>query len=225
MTLADRHHRDHSETAAHLRAQVCAHFDGAIATQMSARDLAADAIVAAAEDIASAFAAGRKVLLCGNGGSAADCQHMAAEFVSRLSAERERRALPAIALTTDSSILTAQSNDNGFDSVFARQVEALGSRGDVLIAISTSGSSPNVVEAVRTGHQRGLHVIGLFGADAPLAAEVDTPVLVIGGTQQSVQECFLVIEHAICELVEEMLFGPARPAVRIAASSSIGSGA
>lgn len=213
------------ETAATLSSVVRAHFDAAIAAQTLARDRTAHAVVAAAQEIATAFAAGRKVLLCGNGGSAADCQHMAAEFVTRLSAARERRALPAIALTTDTSTLTAQSNDYGFDSVFARQVEALGRPGDVLIAISTSGSSRNVVEAVRTSHRQGLRVIGLFGAGAPLAGEVDTPVLVSGRTQQSVQECFLVIEHAMCEVVEELLFGAPSRAVPEPASISVGAGA
>src|SRR5215510_15786464 len=104
----------------------------------------AESIARAAEVIAGAFLSSRKLLLCGNGGSAADCQHMAAEFVSRLSKNFERRALPAIALTTDTSFLTAFSNDCGFEGVFARQIEALGCAGDVLLGISTSGNSPNL---------------------------------------------------------------------------------
>lgn len=193
--------------AAGLLQRVRHHFDESIAAQTAARDNAAEAIVLAASVVADAFASGHKVLLCGNGGSAADCQHVAAEFVSRLSSARERRALPAIALTTDGSILTAQANDYSFDSVFARQVEALGVAGDVLIAISTSGASRNVAEAVDTARDRGLHVIGLFGAGAPLARAVDTLVTVDSVSQQATQECFLAVEHALCELVEELLFG------------------
>ena len=108
----------------------------------------AGSIAKAADVIAEAFLSGRKLLLCGNGGSAADCQHMAAEFVSRLSKDLDRRALPAIALTTDTSFLTAFGNDRGFEGVFERQVEALGNAGDVLIGISTSGNSVNVVRAI-----------------------------------------------------------------------------
>lgn len=193
--------------AAGLLQRVRHHFDMSIAAQTAARDNAAEAIVLAASVVADAFAAGHKVLLCGNGGSAADCQHVAAEFVSRLSSARERRALPAIALTTNGSVLTAQANDYSFDSVFARQVEALGVAGDVLIAISTSGASRNVGEAARAARDRGLHVIGLFGAGAPLAGAVHTLVTVDSVSQQATQECFLAIEHAFCDLVEELLFG------------------
>src|SRR5258708_3109219 len=121
-------------------------------------------ILAAAELIAASFRAGGKLLLCGNGGSAADCQHMAAEFTSRLSADFVRPGLPAIALTTDTSFLTAYANDFDFDGVFARQVQALGKPGDVLLGISTSGTSKNVIRAVEAAREMGLKTVLLTGA-------------------------------------------------------------
>src|SRR5262245_3987218 len=123
---------------------------------MSAR--AAD-IARGAAVIAESFRRGGKLMLCGNGGSAADCQHVAAEFVNRLSKDRERRALPALALTTDTSCLTAYANDYGFDGVYARQVEAFGRPGDVLMTISTSGSSPSVLAAANVARTRGIAVV------------------------------------------------------------------
>ncbi|MBV8194507.1 MAG: SIS domain-containing protein, partial [Candidatus Dormibacteraeota bacterium] len=183
------------------------HLDRAISAQRRAHDEAIPAIVEAARLITAAFEGGHKLLLCGNGGSAADCQHMAAEFVSRLSADRDRRALPAMALTTDTSFLTAHANDYDFESVFERQIEAFGEPGDVLIAISTSGSSANIVRAVKRARLLGVSVVGLFGAGAPLRDLVHTAIEVQGGTAAATQECFVVVEHAICEVVEELLFG------------------
>jgi D-sedoheptulose 7-phosphate isomerase len=171
-----------------------------------------DAIVAAAEVVVQAFRAGGKLLLCGNGGSAADCQHMAAEFVSRLTKSFERPGLPAIALTTDSSFLTAYANDCGFDGVFERQVEALGRPGDVLIGISTSGNSPNVVRAVRRARTQGLRSIVLTGNGGQLASLADVAVSVPSADTQHIQEAHLAIEHLICWLVERELFPAARPA-------------
>src|SRR5262252_7101964 len=130
----------------------------------------AGSIAKAADVIAEAFLSGRKLLLCGNGGSAADCQHMAAEFVGRLTNERNRPGLPAIALTTDTSFITAFANDVGFEGVFARQISAIGSQGDVLVAISTSGSSRNVLAAAEEARSKGLSVVALLGEDGPLAA-------------------------------------------------------
>jgi D-sedoheptulose 7-phosphate isomerase len=161
----------------------------------------------AARRIAPAFRAGRKLLLCGNGGSAADCQHMATEFVSRFIRTRERRALPALALTTDTSFLTAFSNDSGFAGVFARQIEAFGRPGDVLIAISTSGSSENVVLAVEEARKRGLVTIGLLGEGGALTGLVDCAIVVPSRDTQRIQEALLPVEHILCELVEEDLFG------------------
>lgn len=170
----------------------------------------ASAISGGALVIAAAFRAGRKLLLCGNGGSAADCQHMATEFVSRLSRERTRRALPAIALTTDTSFLTAFANDEGFEGVFARQVEALGAPGDVLIAISTSGNSANVLRAVEIAKARGILTVGLLGEGGALSTLVDWPIEVPSRDTQRIQEVLLPIEHILCELVEQELFGASK---------------
>jgi D-sedoheptulose 7-phosphate isomerase len=163
-------------------------------------------ILAAAQALTAAFRSGNKLLLCGNGGSAADCQHMATEFVSRLSRERERRALPAIALTTDTSFLTAYSNDSGFDGVFERQIEAHGQPGDVLIAISTSGNSGNVVRGVRKAKSLGLTTIGLVGEGGELTGLVDLPIVVPSRDTQRIQEAMLAVEHILCDLTEEALF-------------------
>lgn len=149
------------------------------------------------------FRSGGKVLLFGNGGSAADAQHVAAELIGRFA--HERRALPAIALTTDSSVLTALANDFGFERVFARQVEALGAEGDVAVAISTSGASANVLEGVREARRRGLATIGLCGAgDSALAEAVDVAIRVPGQGTAAVQEGHLAVEHALCRAVEAL---------------------
>ena len=166
-------------------------------------------IVRAAEVVAKAFREGKKLLLCGNGGSAADCQHMAAEFVSRLTVKVQRRALPAIALTTDTSFLTAFANDCGYDGVFERQVEALGEKGDVLLGISTSGSSKNVVQAMKLAKTKGLVCIGLTGDGGVIRDIADITVAVPSTHTQYIQESHLSIEHLICELVERELFSEA----------------
>jgi D-sedoheptulose 7-phosphate isomerase len=168
-------------------------------------------LVHAAQVLSDAFATGHKLMLCGNGGSAADCQHVAAEFVSRLRPDLQRPALPALALTTDTSFLTAFANDCGYDGVFARQLEALGRPGDVLLAISTSGQSINVVEAVREARTARIWTIGLFGEGGCLRSDVDVPITVPSRNTQIVQECMLSLEHTLCELVEESLFGDLRP--------------
>ena len=163
-------------------------------------------IARAATVIAESFRRGGKLLLCGNGGSAADCQHLAAEFVNRLTKNRERRALPALALTTDTSYLTAYANDHGFDGVYARQVEAFGTGGDVLLAISTSGSSPNVLAAADTARGRGIAVVALLGEAGRLAALADVAIQVPSRDTQLIQQVHLAVEHLICELVERALF-------------------
>lgn len=165
-----------------------------------------DAILAAADLITQSFRDGGKVLLCGNGGSAADCQHMAAEFVSRLTKDFERPGLPAIALTTDTSFLTAFANDFGFDGLFERQVQALGRPGDVLIGISTSGNSPNVVRAVRYARTASLRSVVLTGASGQLAGLADVAISVPSTDTQHIQETHLAIEHLICWFVERDLF-------------------
>ncbi len=163
-------------------------------------------IAAAADAIAEAIAAGGKLLLCGNGGSAADCQHMAAEFVSRLSSDFVRPGIPAIALTTDTSFLTAFTNDVEFDGVFARQVETLGRPGDVLIGISTSGRSRNVIRAVERARAGGLKVIVLTGPEGPLGEMADVAIRVPSLSTQHIQESHLAIEHVVCHLVERQLY-------------------
>ncbi|HUJ63374.1 MAG TPA: SIS domain-containing protein [Kofleriaceae bacterium] len=176
------------------------------------------AITAAAELVRDAILAGHKVLLCGNGGSAADAQHIAAELVGRY--VRERKPLAAIALTTDTSALTAIANDYGYDHVFARQVDALGAAGDVLIAITTSGGSPNVVAAVRAARARGLKVVGLTGArGAAFVASCDAGVAVPSTVTARIQELHIAIGHVICEVVDDA-FAPVRAAAGNAAAAS-----
>jgi len=163
-------------------------------------------IVDAAQLIAQCLRDGGKALLFGNGGSAADAQHLGAELVGRFVLERD--ALPAIALTTDSSILTAVGNDYGFDQVFARQVLALGRPRDVAIGISTSGNSPNVVKAVRVAAERGLRTIGLAGRDGgALAKAVEIAITVPSTNTARIQECHIAVGHLLCELVDDELFG------------------
>jgi D-sedoheptulose 7-phosphate isomerase len=175
-------------------------------TKRRTADVCEESILLAASLIADTFRGGAKVLLCGNGGSAADCQHMATEFVSRLTKDFDRRALPAIALTTDTSFLTAFANDCGFDGVFDRQVEAFGRPGDVLIGISTSGNSPNVIRALRRARSSGLRSIVLVGTQGQLASLADVAICVPSTDTQHVQEAHLAIEHLICWLVERELF-------------------
>ena len=160
-------------------------------------------VAAAADLIAEALTADGKLLLCGNGGSAADCQHMAAEFVSCLTQDFRRPAIPAIALTTDTSYLTAYANDFGFEGVFARQVQALGRPGDVLLGITTSGGSRNVLLALEEARRLGLRTVALTGGPGgPCAEQADVAVRVPGGTTQHIQEAHLAVEHVICHLVE-----------------------
>lgn len=150
--------------------------------------------------------AGGKILFCGNGGSAADAQHMAAELVVRLRHQKDRQPLAAIALTVDTSIITAAGNDYGFEFIFARQVEALGRPGDVLTAISTSGNSLNVIRAVESAKTRGLKTVGLLGGDGgQLLRLVDTPVVIPSSVTAHIQECHITIGHILCQLTEEAL--------------------
>lgn len=168
----------------------------------------ADDISSAAQLLAAVFRDGKKLLLCGNGGSAADAQHLATEFVARLSADRERKALPAIALTTDTSLITAYTNDYSFDGVYDRQIQALGVAGDVLFAISTSGNSASIVKAAERAKAQGLYVVGFTGKnDSQLSAVADICIKVPCARTMRVQECHLMAYHIIADLVEEMLFG------------------
>ncbi|MEN0073329.1 MAG: D-sedoheptulose 7-phosphate isomerase [Paracraurococcus sp.] len=184
--------------------------DAILAAAESLRRLAGDAaavetIEAIAERSVAALAAGRKILLCGNGGSAADAQHWAAELVGRF--HYDRPGLPAIALTTDSSILTAIGNDYGYDRVFARQVEALGQPGDLLYALSTSGRSPGILKALRAARERGMATIGFTGAGGgDMPALCDLCLRVPAEATPRIQEAHEVAGHLICELIERRLF-------------------
>ena len=170
----------------------------AIADQM------ADDIELAAKAIIACYARGGKVLLCGNGGSAGDAQHIAGEFVGRFL--RERRAVPAIALTTDTSILTAIGNDYGFDQVFSRQAEAHVNAGDVFIGISTSGNSDNVLRAFEVASERGATTVGLTGNDGgELARAADIALTVPSNSTPRIQEGHNVIAHVLCDLAERAL--------------------
>ena len=176
-------------------------------TKLKIKDQLADEILKAVDILVASYKNGNKLLLCGNGGSAADCQHIATELMIRLSHHIQRPALPAIALTTDTSNLTAGGNDIGFENVFARNVEGLGNKGDVLLAISTSGNSPNVVKAVEMAQSKGIKVIGFLGGNGgKLKSIVDLPIVVPSANTQRIQEGHITIAHIICELVEYKLF-------------------
>jgi D-sedoheptulose 7-phosphate isomerase len=160
----------------------------------------------AAAALADCFRAGGKLLVCGNGGSAADAQHLAGEFINQFLL-KQRPALPALALTTDGGVLTCIANDTGFERVFARQVEAFGARGDVLLVISTSGNSPNVLAAAELARTRGLTVVGLLGRDGGrVRASCDLALVVESRDTQRIQETHNLVGHILCDLVERMLF-------------------
>jgi D-sedoheptulose 7-phosphate isomerase len=173
------------------------------------RQLATEAvepIFLIADAIARCLVSGGKILLCGNGGSAADCQHLAAEFVGRLAPGRERRPLRALALTTDTSALTALGNDYGFDQLFSRQLEAIGTSGDLLVGISTSGDSHNVVLAVEKAKELGLRTVGFLGGDGgKLKAMVDLAILVPSQDTARIQEAHIAVGHVICDVAEGLV--------------------
>ena len=159
--------------------------------------------------VVACFRAGNKLMICGNGGSAADAQHLAAEFVNRFLINRA--PLPALALTTDTSILTSVGNDFSYDDIFAKQVEALGKSGDILLGISTSGNSPNVVRAVDTAKKLGIRTVALTGGSGGrLAGEAELVLTVPSAKTPHIQEAHLWIEHMLCWLVDERLFGSLR---------------
>ncbi len=163
-------------------------------------------ILAAGQRLVQVLQAGNKIMFCGNGGSAADAQHLTTELVVKL--HHDRRPLPALALTTDTSILTAAGNDFGFREIFARQVLALGAQGDALVGISTSGKSENVRVAVSAAKSKGMITFGLLGKDGgPLASEVDYPIIAPEDDTQRIQECHILIGHIWMELIEHELFG------------------
>ena len=189
-----------------MESRVRQHFSDSIETKQAASALAPD-IVRAGELMIASLKDGGKILSCGNGGSAADAQHFAAELVGRF--ELERTGLPAVALTTDSSNLTAIANDYGFDQVFARQVSALGTGKDVLLAISTSGNSPNVVAAIESAQAQGLPVVALTVRDrgkmAGMTGRAYIELRVPSERTTRIQETHLVIIHALCDLIDQAL--------------------
>jgi len=196
------------DLAAHLKT----HFDEGVELRRRMAETLPAQIARAGTALAQALGSGHKALACGNGGSAADSQHFAAELVGRF--ERERPGLPAVALTVDSSALTAIANDYDYDRVFSKQVEALGRAGDVLLAISTSGNSRNVIEAMRAAQAKGLAVIALTGRDGGAMAKMVGPgdfhLNVAHPRTMRVQEVHLLVIHCLCEAVDNILFGESK---------------
>ncbi|ADV82873.1 D-sedoheptulose-7-phosphate isomerase [Terriglobus saanensis] len=179
----------------------------AVMQSVLADDTIADAVVRAGEFTAKAMKSGRKLMIAGNGGSAADAQHLAGEFVCRLTVNRP--ALRAIALTTDSSIMTAAGNDYGYVHVFERQIEALGQEGDVFLGISTSGNSPNLMKALEKCREMGILTVGYTGnGGGTMAALCDINVIIPSGVTMNIQESHLALEHIFCMVVERAYFGP-----------------
>jgi D-sedoheptulose 7-phosphate isomerase len=159
----------------------------------------------AAKMTIEAYRKGNKILLCGNGGSAADCQHLAAELVGRF--KKERKPLPAIALTTNTSVLTALANDYGYDLAFVRQIEALGKQGDILYCLSTSGNSLNIIKAADFARRKKIFSIGLLGSDGgKLKSIVNLPIVIPENSTDRIQEIHITIGHIICGLIEKELF-------------------
>ncbi len=185
------------------------HFLDSITAKQASLELLPQAIAHAAGVISGALLQGHKVLSCGNGGSAGDAQHFSSEMLNRF--ERERPGLPAVALSTDSSTITSIANDYNYDEIFAKQVRALGQSGDVLLAISTSGNSRNVVRAIDAAHDRGMSVVALTGREGGVMAtqlsESDVELRVPSDVTARIQEVHLLIIHCMCDLIDQHLFG------------------
>lgn len=187
-----------------LRDAIAAGIRESIEAKQILLDTMVDEIALAGQWMIDTLSGQRKLMLCGNGGSAADSQHIAAEFIGRF--EKERRAWPAIALTTDTSILTALGNDYSVDIIFARQIEALGCEGDLLLAFSTSGGSPNVVRAAQQARSQGIRIIAFTGSSGgPLADAADLALKAPSTRTARIQECHITICHALCQVVEASL--------------------
>jgi D-sedoheptulose 7-phosphate isomerase len=187
-------------------ARLATHLDAAATLQREVATRCAESLDQAVAAIAGSLRDGGKLMLCGNGGSAADCQHVAAELTCRLTKDFERPAIAAVALTTDTSFLTAFANDYEYDGVFERQVQALGRPGDVLLGISTSGSSANVRRAVSAAREKGITTVALVGEGGPLPHEADHAIVVPSSVTAHVQEAMLPIEHVLCYAIERELF-------------------
>lgn len=192
-----------------LHHRVAAHFAESIETKRQAADVIGPSIHDAAESMLECLLAGGKILSCGNGGSAGDAQHFSAELLNRF--EKERPGLPAIAISTDTSTLTAIANDYDYNEIFSKQVSALGNAGDILLAISTSGNSKNVIAAIEAAHVRGMRVVAMTGKDggaiAKTLAPADVEIRVPSSRTARIQEVHLVVIHCLCDLIDTHLFG------------------
>jgi D-sedoheptulose 7-phosphate isomerase len=190
-------------------ARVRGHFTESIAIKVTAAEQIAESIAAAGQVMSDAILNDGKIMSCGNGGSAADAQHLSSELLNRL--EMERPGLPAIALTTDSSTLTSISNDYAYEEIFSKQVRALGKEQDVLLGISTSGNSENVIRAIAAAHERGMNVIALTGGDGGRMANIfqpgDVEIRVPATRTARIQEVHLIVIHCLCDLIDTTLLG------------------
>jgi len=184
-------------------------FDDSIATKQAAIAAMPEALARAVDCLVHALKNGNKVLTCGNGGSAADAQHFSSELLNRF--HHDRPGLPAIALTTDASTITSIANDYAYDQVFSRQISSLGQPGDILLAISTSGNSGNVVQAIKSAHERGMHIVAMTGNQGGKMAELldaqDVELRVPSSVTARIQEVHLLILHVLCSRIDAILFG------------------
>ncbi len=193
-----------------LLTRIKTHFEESIETKRQASSLLAETIVEASQLFVQSLLNDNKILACGNGGSAADSQHFASEMINRF--ETERPSLPAIALTTDTSTITSIANDYSYNDIFSKQIRALGQAGDILLLISTSGNSENILRACEAGHSRELRIIALTGKDGGslsglLSSSTDIEIRVPSSSTARIQETHLLIIHCLCDLIDKQLFG------------------
>lgn len=197
-----------TETQARITECIKNHFNDSIQTKILAMDTLATPISEAGQLMVQTLLNGNKILCCGNGGSAADAQHFAAELLNRF--ETERPSLPALALTTDTSTITSIANDYSYAEIFSKQIKALGQKGDTLLAISTSGNSNNVTEAIMAAHQRGMNVVTLSGGSGGAMATALTPndieIKVPADRTCRIQECHILAIHCLCDIIDTELF-------------------